>query len=226
MPVSDEVIKGLFGLGGGVVGAVIGAGIKGYFDAKARDRRVLLASVTEPTRLVVMAGHIAPRVEIRVDGQPVPTLASSEVALTNTGNRAISDVQVTVNIRGEADLISAEPAGSTAVEGLAVSVEAKHAVIRLPFINPGEQVTVRLFATGRQFTVTPVFRQPEVRFLVRSGGEPEVPHPLMEALFNSIRANPLLHAYFNATEAGYRAYARSLEHRRVRAHIAAEDAAE
>lgn len=109
MALSDEVVKGLFALGGGIVGAAIGAVIKGYFDAKGRDRRELTVWKTRPTRLIMMASHVTPRVEIHFDGKKVGTLASTEVQVVNTGNRAISDITLEIRIDGEADLITAEP---------------------------------------------------------------------------------------------------------------------
>jgi hypothetical protein len=222
MDISPDVAKGLFGIGGAAIGAVIGAVLKGYFDAKSRDRRVLIATITTPTRLVVMAAHIARRVEIRVDGQAVPTIASCELRLTSAGNRAIREISLTVKIEGEADLISAEPGGSSEVEGLAVHTEAKKAVIQVPYINPGEEVVVRLFATGNRFSATPVFRQEEVQFISRNGGEPEVPNPLIEALFTAITQSFFLDRYFRLTQAGYRIYVHSLELKRARARIEAQ----
>jgi hypothetical protein len=147
MTFSDEVVKSLFALGGAICGAAIGAVIKGYYDARGRERRELTVWKTTPTKLIMMASHLAPRVEIQFDGKKVATLASTEVQAVNTGNRAISNITLSIEIDGDAELISAEPSAvSPNLRDVEIKPSAKCITITAPFMNPGEEILLRWVA--------------------------------------------------------------------------------
>ena len=210
-----DTVKALIAVGGAAVGAAVGAAIKGYSDARARDRRELRVLVSEPTRLIVLSASIAPRVELRVEGRLVQTIASCEVRIANVGNRSIADVCVAVVMEGGPEIITAEAVGtSQAIDGLEIRPQPRRAEIHIPYVNPAEQVEIRFLATGADFRTTVLFRQPDVKLRVRTGVEPDLLNPMLQALYSAVLGNPLLNVLVQVVDAGYRRYSSSERQRR------------
>ena len=190
-----------------VGGAALGVFGKAYFDGRNKSRKHLVIAITDPIRLIFYSQPIAERIEIKVDGHVVRTLANSEVRLHNSGNQVINDVHVQINLKGQAELITTEPLSTALqIEGLVTETQPKRADIRVPFINPGEEVGVRFLTTGPDFHTEVHFRQPEVSHIVRKDDYPELLNPLGMILFSAVRKRPLLSHWLARTDLSYRRF--------------------
>jgi hypothetical protein len=210
MTLTDDVWKGLFTLGGALGGAIIGAVIKGYYDVKARDRKQLSVWKTKPTNLIRMASHIAPKVEILFDGNKVENLAKTEVRMVNTGNRALHEFQPVIEIDGNAKLILVEPLPPT-LKQVQIKQEQKKVEVNAPFLNPREEILLRILTAGHEFKLTVNFRQPEVTLKEYDPEVRDLSQLATEALFTVIRGNVFLNLLLKAFVPQYRRYVRSLE---------------
>jgi len=205
---TPEILNGLFAVGGAVAGAVAGAGLTAYFGKKSRENRELTVLVTPTSELVRVAESVAPRVEIFVGGNRVQTVATSDMRIANSGNRAIRDLGVLFELEGNAEIISWDLLKEiTVFEGADVQqVDRKKIKVGAPYINPGEQISLRLFMSARPDHVKAIFRQPDVKcrqIMDYSGG---LLGAVSEAIFETIRQNFLLHAYMQLVLPSYREY--------------------
>lgn len=190
---SPEVVNGLFGLGG----IVLGCGLTYWFGIRAAERRELRFTSGRPTHLSETLKSAAPVVEISVGGVRVNTLYMCETSLLSTGNHAIKDVKLEVKFAGPGEIVGFDCVEiDRSIAGVSIArIDPRTIHVTAPFLNPGEVIPVRVFLSGDPGTITPIFRQADVGFRVSVDGPTKMSSLLAEALLDSMSTNPLFLVY-------------------------------
>ncbi|MCE2558787.1 MAG: hypothetical protein J4F98_09275 [Acidobacteria bacterium] len=175
---NEIIVAGLFVLGGAILGAAVTGAITWWQSSKNRRRSELTISTTSPTRLIEIDSSVAEDVEVLVRGRAVPAVYTVDARVRNTGTEAIERGKVRVRLDGDPGVLAVDVASSPpgAGAGIAAAIDGEEAACRLRFdyINPGEEILVRVLLSARPTAVTPIFRQQGVSLRVRGEDEPAV----------------------------------------------------
>lgn len=205
-----EFINGIFAVSGAIAGAVL-SGIFAWLINRRNDSRSELSIFSSRTaRLIEVDSSISEIVEIRVHGQILPTVYTSDIRIVNTGTEPLYNGHIDVFIIGdEAQVLAVDVAETALGAGGALNTirgdQNLSFALTFEYINPSEEFVVRALLSSRPNQVLPEFRQPGVATKIRTDAE-LIPGVLGRLMFESIRSNWLLDLYFRALMKPYRRY--------------------
>ena len=215
MAVSTEVINGLFAVGGAVVGAIT-AGLFAIHIAKStKEKKEIVVSTSYPSRLLVVHDQIASDVEILISGNKVENVILSEVFISNTGNKAITNLNFPISCQQTVNIISVD-ALDQATDGprsgsVVVKTGDQEFDVKIDYINPGEEISLRCMVSGDEPEWIVALRQPELNVIRREQPVASYSDVVAEIVFETLTQTPILRSYLRITSPVFRKF---LERRR------------
>jgi hypothetical protein len=210
---SPEIVNGLFAIAGAVIGALLTGAVSFYQTRKSSRRKELTIVSKYPSRLVEVDEQFSKHVEVRVDGKVVPTVFVVDFVVLNSGSEVLDNLEVPVTYRGDGEVVAVslgETNFSAGPEDCIVEQRDPHSVLlRLKYLNPGDEAAVWVILSGRPRELTNDFRQPGVRCHQRLELAGSERGAVTEALFQYVHRNPLLDMYMTIALPAYRSYARA-----------------
>jgi hypothetical protein len=210
MTFSPEVTNGLFALGGGVAGAIV-AGISAvYASRSSRDKKEIVVSTSNPSRLLVVHNRIASDVEIRVSGHKVDNVLLSDIFLSNTGNKAIENLDFPVHCQPECTILSIDALGqatdSPRTGTNIVMINKQWFSVAIEYINPGEELALRCMVSANTPEWKFALRQPELAVIVRDRPVASHSDVLAEVFAETLSSMPLLRTYLRLVSPAFKRF--------------------
>ena len=144
---SSEIINGLFALGGALIG-VLGA----WLVSKSNKQTHKLTLIVSPLAKLLDVGDLAKSdVKITYKGEEVEELCAGEVAVQNSGNTPVEDIEFEINPTNESQILDLENTSSnfSIPEGfIEVTNSSEIILIRLKYLNPKDRVVFGFRITG------------------------------------------------------------------------------
>ena len=210
-----EIVNGLFALGGAALGALLTGAFSWFQNKQTRSRSELSIFTSHAARLIEVDSSISEIVEIRVQGEIVPSVYTLDTKLLNTGTEPLHDGNVYISLVDGTTVLTVDIADvpDGALDAIKVERDENKTGFHVYFdyMNPDEEFLLRALLTSRPSEVVPTFRQPGVSTRVRTDYDPALPGALARVLFEAIRNNLLLHFYLKFWFQPYRRYLEQLE---------------
>lgn len=207
-----ELINGIFILVGAVIGASL-TGIISWIQAeKIRPKSELRIFTSRPARLIEVDSSVADIVQILVGGEIVPTIYTLDIRITNTGTELLSNGRIQIDFTGHVKVLAIDftdlPDGALdAFQVEHMNQQYEEYLVNFKFMNPGEELTMKVLLNAKPLTVNATFRQPGVISLIRTDYDPLDAEPLFEI----IRQSLILHSYSRLVFPQYRRYLEKLK---------------
>lgn len=207
---TPELINGLFALAGAVAGALI-TGILAWRQARALAARKELTIVsTRPAKLLEVDRTVTGMVEVRIGGRLVPGIYLTSITLQNSGNREVESIDAVAQAEGSCEILNAEvadaPVGFDPSTIFVGAVNPKSVRISVPYLNPGEIVSVRILLSEEPTKVSVNCRQKGVSVLSKDGFDPTQPGAAGKVFYEAMSRNRLLHWYLRLAVPSYRRF--------------------
>ena len=209
---NSELINGMFILLGALLGAFLTGIISWIQAAKTRSRSELSIYTSRPARLIEVDSSIANKVEILLGGEIVPTIYTLDIRIVNTGTELLSHGTVKVDFAGQVKVLAIDftdlPDGALdTFQVEQMDQQYKEQLVHFKFMNPGEELTMKVLLNAKPLTVNATFREPGVKSLIRTDYDPLDAEPLFEI----IRQSLILHSYSRLVFPQYRRYLEKLK---------------
>ena len=149
-------------------------------------------------------------VELRVLGEPVPTVFTLDTRFVNTGTEPLYDGDIHVNVGEEGKVVAVNIADSS--DGVSGSLELSKIEqgngfrSHFKFINPGEEFMVRALLSAHTGKVLPTFRQPGVKTIVRDRNIEEITSSILEVSIPVLVSFLFPHLLAKLIERRFRSY--------------------
>jgi len=216
MPLSPEVINGLFALGGAVVGGVIAGLFAVYVARSSKESKEIVVSTSNPSRLLVVHDQIAGDVEILVAGNKVENVILSEIFLSNTGNKAVENLNFPVSCQPGCELISVDALDQATdaprPRSTVTLTNKREFSVAVDYVNPGEELALRCMVSGEPPDWSVELRQPELTVTRRERPVASYSNVVAEVVFESFASVPILSTYLRITSPVFK---RFLENRKA-----------
>jgi hypothetical protein len=210
---SPEVINGLFALGGAAVGAVIGGSFTLYGIHRSKDRKELSVFMTRPSRPLVIDDRFRKDIHIFVAGDEVENVIISDIFVSNTGNKAVSDLVFPISFQGDGMLLSAEiidPAIGETRNGHRVSVkENKLIECSIDLLNPYEKALIRCLTSGYSVDWSPDIRQENLIVNYKRGKIEGYADIVLREVYDQLERIPFMSLYLRLLFPPFRRYVRN-----------------
>lgn len=210
-----EVINGLFALGGTALGALLTSTFSWIQSKRTRSHSELSIFTSHAARLIEVDSSISEIVEIRIQGEIVPSVYTLDTRLLNTGTEPLHEGDVHVGLVGDTTVLAVDIAefSDGALDALKIERDENKTGFHVYFdyINPNEEFLLRALLTSPPSKVVPTFRQPGVTTRMRTDYDPAMPSVVARAIFETIRKDFLLHSYLKFWFQPYRRYLEQLE---------------
>lgn len=203
MSLSPEMVNGLFAIGGAVVGAIIAGLFAIYIARSTKEKKEIVISTSHPSRLLVVHDQIAPDVEILVSGNKVENVILSEIFLSNTGNKAVENLNFPISCQPNVQIISIDAldqATDAPRSGSGITkTSSQEFDVTVDYINPGEEIALRCMVSGEEPEWNVALRQPELRVIRRDTPVASYSDVVAEVIFESFADIPVLRSYLRIT---------------------------
>jgi len=213
---SPELINGMFVLGGAFIGASLTGIISWIHAAKNRSRSELSIFANRPKRLIEVDSSVSEIVRISMDGEIVPSILTLDIRIANTGTELLNDGAIRVEFAGQVKVLGIDfgdlPAGALdAFEIEQISQQCEEYLVHFKYINPGEELEVKVLLNAKPLTVTANFRQPGVNCLIQTDYDPLRAELFEKPIFDLLRQNWILHSYLTLVLPQYKRYLKNLK---------------
>ena len=213
---SPELINGVFILGGAIIGALAPGIISWFQFVKNRSRSELSIFVSRPAQLIEVDSSISEIVEISVGGEIVPSIYTLDIRIANTGTEALNDGIIKIDFTDQVKVLAIEfgdlPAGALDDFKVEQNIQQhKEYHVHFKYINPEEELTLKVLLDAKPLTVTATFRQLGVKCLIRTDYDPLRAELLEVTLFELFRRNLIFHSYFRLFLPQYKRYLKNLK---------------
>ncbi|MEL6447295.1 MAG: hypothetical protein AAFQ62_05030 [Pseudomonadota bacterium] len=144
---SAEVINGLFALGGALIG-VIGSWI---VARNLRETRRLTLFVSPIAKLLDVSDLVRSDVSVLYKNAPAEAIGAGELAVQNTGSKAIEDIEVLVQPDDDSPVFDLEirSANFPCEEGfITISAAGSSQLISIPFLNQSDRLVLEYRVLG------------------------------------------------------------------------------
>ena len=209
-----EIVNGLFALGGAALGALLTGAFSWFQNKQTRSRSELSIFTSHAARLIEVDSSISEIVEIRVQGEIVPSVYTLDTRILNTGTEPLHDGDVYVSLVDDTTVLAVDITDFSdgALDALKVERDENKTGFHVYFdyINPDEEFLLRALLTSRPSKVVPTFRQPGVSTRVQTDDSVS-PGVVRRAIFETIRRDLLLHSYLKLWFQPYRRYLEQLD---------------
>ena len=191
-----EVVNGWFVVVAAIVGAILTGGISWIQSSRNRSRSELTIFTGRPEVLIEVDSSITEIVEVRVRGEPVPSVFTLDTRIVNTGTETLNSGDIHVNLGEDGKIVAVDIADSS--DGVRSSLklsgikEGKSFSLHFEYINPGEEFMVRALLSADTGKVIPSFRQPGVKTIVRDRMLEETTNAILEVAFPILGFRPFL----------------------------------
>ncbi|WP_420418343.1 hypothetical protein [Pacificispira sp.] len=203
MVLSPEVINGLFAVGGAFLGAIITGLFALHISRTSKEKREVVVSTSNPSRLLVVHDQIASDVEILVSGKKVDNVVLSEVFLSNTGNKAVENLHFPMSCQEGTQIIAVDALDQETdapLPGSVVTLQGDQEVeVAIDYINPGEEISLRCIVSGEAPVWSIDLRQPDLRVVHRDQPVASYSDVVSEIVFESLANLPMVSAYLRIT---------------------------
>ena len=213
---SPELINGVFVLGGAFIGASLTGIISWIHAARNRSRSELSIFASRPKRLIEVDSSVSEIVEISMDGEIVPSIYTLDIRIANTGTELLNDGAIRVEFAGQVKVLGIDfgdlPAGALdAFEIEQISQQCEEYLVHFKYINPGEELEVKVLLNAKPLTVTANFRQPGVNSLIQTDYDPLRAELFEKPIYDLFRQNWILHSYLKLVLPQYKRYLKNLK---------------
>lgn len=210
MSLSPEMVNGLFAVGGAVVGAIIAGLFTIYIARSTKEKKEIVVSTSYASRLLVVHDQIASNVEIIVSGNKVENVILSEIFISNTGNKAVENLNFPISCQPSVQIISTDALDQSTDaprSGSSISKTSSHAFdVTIDYINPGEEIALRCMVSGEEPEWNVALRQPELSVVRREQPVASYSDVVAEVLFESFANVPILSSYLRITSPAFKKY--------------------
>lgn len=205
---SPEIINGLFALGGAAIG-VIGS----YFVARSTSKVSRLTIQKSPIAKLLDVGElIRDDIEISYKGNPISGLYGGEIAIQNSGNQSVEEIQLQIDSVASSPIIDFEvsTASFSIDKKVKPSILEQNSIgITIPFLNPKDRIVYSYTVAGDGERPEIIARQRDVEINVRDEMTSWIPDIYAEAMYERMAKDPLNRLIFGASFKPFRLYLES-----------------
>lgn len=194
-----EVINGIFGIAGAIIGALLTGGLTWLSAKNDKKKKRLAIYSTYSTKLIEISDLIRGNIEINLNSKKISELNKNEIIVTNTGNVLIENIEITFTLsESSAKLINVEKSQSNfdiALEDFEMSFNEKGGKLTIKYLNPGDQIDF-IVLTDTQSIVLTKHRQKDVTTEIKTDYIPNRQGVLLDSFFEAMDNNFLLRSGF------------------------------
>lgn len=204
---SPELINGAFALGGAVLGALIAGGFSIWISKKSERKKQITLSHSFPSNLIAVHDNYNDVIKITIGDKEITNLILVEAFISNTGNVVVEDIDFSAMLLSECIVVSTvalDQKTEMLRDGSSTSTEDDKVIrCKIDYLNPGEEVALRLLVTGDWQGFQMNLRQPGLNII--NNLKPVSSHSdvLAAAFIEAIKETPM-HSIFKAISSEYR----------------------
>ena len=185
-----EIVNGLFAIGGAVLG-VAGTWLVAH---RFKERKRIAVIVSPLARLLDVGNQVKSEVKVLYRDQEVDCLSTGEIALQNSGNVPVEDLQATVSAETDSAIIDFEVGSanfSFDSDSLQLEGDDSCRTVNIEYLNPDDRVVLSYKLTGRREVPVVAVRKLGVEVVTRRDYIGWIPDIYAEVVYASFSRLPL-----------------------------------
>lgn len=210
---SNELLNGLFALGGALAGAIASGIFAIYIARRSKEKSEITLLATKPTQLIVIGDEVNDDVKITVSGEEVKSLYMMDFKVLNSGNIPQETIEIPFSVTVDGKIINANfLQANHYIENPDDAISIIHdnkIVLKSNFLNPNEQVSTRVLFSRKPKGWSSEFRKVGTNILTKDDLEGRVPDVILRSFYEAISRSWFMDAYFKALLPQYREFKKS-----------------
>ena len=212
---SPEVINGLFGIGGTIIGAVLAGLFSWHQHKKTKTRTELTVLCGRPATLIAVDSSIENLVKITVANNPVSTVHTFDISVMNTGTETVKPIHIPIDVKLDGYIFGADVVNksfSVLNDAIEIKIDGDSKVdINVDYLNAGDSFIVKVLLTAEPDEISAHFRQEGVKSTIKTDYDPVYPGVMGRTLYEAIRRDRLMHFMMKLSLPQYRKYIEATE---------------